>query len=343
MQFDTELDLIVRQFKENPSVRGKSSIGLVTEVLGPSDWLGGPGDDAAILSSRDLAEPAGRSGEDAYSQGCLLVAGEAIFPPFVAADPHAAGVAAVLTNVNDIAAMGGRALAIVDTVVGPRETARHALEGMREAASLYGVPIVGGHLTVRDGPPALSAFILGRAVQPLSSRRAVPGQVLLLAACLDGDMREDFPFFSAIARRGARMRDDVALLPAAAEAGACVAAKDVSMAGLLGSLAMLLEANHLGCAIELESVPRPDGVGLSLWLQAFPSYGFLLCSTPGRADECRRLFESGGLACGPIGTLDGSGRLRARLNGSEALLRDLASEPVTGLVRPAGLPTDTDL
>ena len=342
MQGETELDLIVRQFNENPSVRGKASIGLISEVLGPSDWLGGPGDDAAILSGHHPTEPGGGRPGGTYSEGCLLVAGEAIFPPFVAADPHGAGVAAVLTNVNDIAAMGGRPLAIVDTIVGPRELARQALEGMGEAASLYGVPIVGGHLSVRDGPPALSAFILGRAVRPLTARRAASGQALLLAACLDGDMREDFPFFSAIERRGARMRDDVALLPVAAEAGVCVAAKDVSMAGLLGSLAMLLEPNHLGCAVELESVPCPGGVALSRWLQAFPSYGFLLCSTPGRAEECRRLFESGGLTCRRIGTLDGSGRLRARLNGREALLLDLAASPVTGLARPGRIPPDAD-
>src|SRR5262249_59318842 len=105
LQFDTELDLIVRKFKETPAVRGKASIGLVTEVLGPSDWLGGPGDDAAILSDRDLAEPAGGGRGGTSSQGCLLVAGEAIFPPFVAADPHGAGVAAVLTHLHDLPAM----------------------------------------------------------------------------------------------------------------------------------------------------------------------------------------------------------------------------------------------
>ena len=321
MQSDAELDLIVHQFRENPSVRGKASIGLVSEVLGPTDWLGGPGDDAAVLSD---------------SAGVLLVAGEAIFPPFVATDPHGAGLAAVLTNVNDIAAMGGRPVAIVDTIVGPREVAQQALEGMREAAVIYGVPIVGGHLSVRDGPPALSAFILGRAVRPLSARHAAPGQTLLLAACLDGEMRQDFPFFSAISRRGPRMRDDVALLAEAAETGVCIAAKDVSMAGLLGSLAMLLEPNRLGCAVDLESVPLPDGVARSSWLQAFPSFAFLLCSTPEQAGGCQRLFESAGLACRPIGTLDGSGRLRARLDGRESLLLDLASEPVTGLRRPEG-------
>ena len=328
MQGDEELDLIVRQFQDNPSVRGKASLGLISEVLGPSDWLSGPGDDAAILGDFRPAEPAG-SRPESY----LLVAGEAIFPPFVAADPRGAGVAAVLTNVNDVAAMGGRPVAIVDTIVGPRELAHQALEGMRDAAELYGVPIVGGHLSVREGPAALSAFILGRAVRPLSAREAAPGQTLMLAACLDGEMRDDFPFFSAIARRGARMRDDLALLPESAETGACVAAKDVSMAGLLGSLAMLLEPNHLGCAVELERVPRPRGVALSRWLEAFPSYGFLLCSLPDRVGDCRRLFESAGLACQPIGTLDASGRLRVRLNGREALLLDLVSEPVTGLTR----------
>ncbi len=52
-------------------------------------------------------------------------------PPFVAADPYGAGIAAVLANVNDVAAMGGFPLAIVDTVVADRETARSVLEGMR--------------------------------------------------------------------------------------------------------------------------------------------------------------------------------------------------------------------
>src|SRR5207253_10975022 len=176
-----------------------------------------------------------RSGDET-----LLAAGEAIFPPFVAADPPGAGVAAVLTNVNDIAAMGGRTLAIVDTIVGPEPVARQALEGMREAAALYGVPIVGGHLTIRPGPPALSAFAVGRAERPLSARRAAPGHALLLAACLDGEMRRDFAFFSAVGRRGPHMGDDVGLLAQVAETGLCVAAKDVSMAGLLGSLAMPL-------------------------------------------------------------------------------------------------------
>jgi selenophosphate synthetase-related protein len=313
---DSELELIAQRFRENPSVRAKSALRLVTDVLGASDGLGGPGDDAAAI---------------ALDGGFLLATGEAIFPPFVAADPHGAGFAAVLTNLNDVAAMGGRPLAIVDTIVAPEPLARQALEGMREAASLYGVPIVGGHLSVRDGPASISAFALGRALRPLSTRRAGAGQALLLAACLDGEMRPDFPFFSTVRQRRTRMRQDLALLPEAAETGLCVAAKDVSMAGLFGSLAMLLEVNHLGATVDLETIPRPPGVPLVRWVEAFPSYGFLLCSEGARAEDCRRIFQSAELACAVVGTLDGSGKLRARLEGREALLLDFEAGVMTGI------------
>ena len=54
-------------------------------------------------------------------------------------------------------------------------------------------------------------------------------------------MRTDFPFFRSFDERGSRLAGDVRVLAAVASSGACVAAKDVSMAGLVGSLAMLLE------------------------------------------------------------------------------------------------------
>ncbi|HLA92618.1 MAG TPA: AIR synthase related protein, partial [Actinomycetota bacterium] len=100
----TELDEIARRFQESAAIRSKASIGLVTDILGPTDWLSGPGDDAAALPSP--------------GPGFVLAAGEAIWPPFVEADPFGAGVAAVVANVNDLAAMGGRPLGLVDTIVG---------------------------------------------------------------------------------------------------------------------------------------------------------------------------------------------------------------------------------
>jgi selenophosphate synthetase-related protein len=232
-----------------PGLRAKAPLALVADVLGESDCAEGPGDDGATVTA---------------GAETVVVGGEAMLPAFVQADPFAAGVAAMLTNVNDLAAMGAEPLALVDTVVASEAVARKALEGLRHASELYRVPVVGGHLTIHAGPPALSAFGLGRASpgRVLSVRNAAPGQSLLFAGCIEGRMRPDFPFFGSFDARGRELAGDVRTLAAVAADGAAVAAKDVSMAGILGSLGMLLEYGGLGVTVDLDALPRPADVGL---------------------------------------------------------------------------------
>jgi uncharacterized protein len=311
-----DLPGLIERIRTSPGVRGKSAIGMVSEIFESTDWLAGPGDDGAVV--RDD----GRS---------LVVGGEAILPSFVAADPYGAGVAAVTTNLNDLAAMGAWPLGLVDTVTGPEPLARQVLEGMRWASGLYRVPVVGGHLTITDGAPSLSAFGLGRADRPLSARLAAPGQTLVFACCLQGQMRADYPFFPSFDERGELLADDVRLLAEAASRGLVTAAKDVSMAGVVGSLAMLLECNRLGVLLDLDGLPIPAGVALDRWITCFPCYAFLLCVPPQRAAETTAAFAERGLAAAPVGMLDATGQLRLGSGGRVATAFDLSRESVTNL------------
>ena len=308
-----DLGHLVEALRANPGLRNKASIGVVREVFGAGDWLAGPGDDGAVID------------------GELVVGGEAILPAFVAGDPFGAGIAAVLANVNDLAAMGAVPLAIVDTVVADDDVARQALQGMRYASRLYDVPLVGGHLTRHDGPPALSAFGLGRASKILSVRNAAEGQSLMVACVTEGTMRSDFPFFASFDERGQRLAGDVRTLAKVAGAGACVAAKDVSMAGIVGSLAMLLECRRLGVTVDLDAVPVPAGVEVADWLVAFPCFAFLLCVPAGREDDCARPFTERGIRAAVLGTVDTSGEVAVAAGGRRQVVIDLVSETVTGL------------
>jgi selenophosphate synthetase-related protein len=265
--------------------------------------------------------------------GSVVVGGEAILPDFVAADPYGAGIAAVLTNVNDLAAMGARPVALLDTVVGPPDLTREILRGMRWAADRYAVPVVGGHLTRTAGPSALSAFGIGRAERVLSATAAAPGQVLVLGCCLDGAMRPDFLFFPSFEQRGERLAGDVRLLAELAATGAAVAAKDVSMAGLVGSLAMLLEPGRLGVRLDLDVLPVPDGVPLTDWLACFPAFAFLLTCAPARVEDCLAGFRGRGLTAAALGELDDTGRIRLARSGDEATVFDLSREGITNLRR----------
>jgi selenophosphate synthetase-related protein len=310
-----DLRALADAVRAHPGLRAKTALRAVGEVIG------GDGDDAALLPTGD---------------GTLVLAAEAIWPPFLAASPRAAGVAGVVTALSDLAASGARPLAVLDALVaGAPDLAREALEGLRAGAALYGVPVVGGHTTVdaAAGAPSLATFAVGRARAPLPAAAARAGDAVCLVTCIEGELLEgvgEASFFSHLrGPRRDRAAADLALLPAAAEAGEAWAARDVSMPGVAGSLLQLLEsAGGLGCALRVDRVPVPPGIALGRWLLTFPSYGFLLVGDP-QALGAR--FAAAGLACAEVGRLDGSGRLRLADAGGEVEVWDLAREPLAGL------------
>ena len=297
-------------------LHAKKPIRVVSDVFGATDWVSGPGDDGAAV---------------AFDDSFVVACGEALLPSFVEHDPFGAGIAAVLTNVNDLAAMGARPMGIVDTIVADEATSREILRGMRHGCELYDVPLLGGHLTRSDGPPALSAFGVGRAEAVLSMTNAAPGQALLLGCAVRGEMRTDFPFFRGFDERGSRAAGDVRLLAELAESGACVAAKDVSMAGIIGSLAMLLEHGKWGVEVDLDALPCPDSVALDEWLTCFPHFAFLLAGPVNRVDEVRAAFHARDLEAEAIGTVDGTGSIRIASGGEQVPVLDLTTEAITGL------------
>jgi selenophosphate synthetase-related protein len=297
-------------------LRAKEPLHVVSDIFGATDWLSGPGDDGAAVP---------------FDDSFVVACGEALLPGFVARDPFGAGIAAVLANVNDLAAMGARPVGIVDTIVADEAASREILRGIRHGCRLYDVPLLGGHLTRTDGPPALSAFGIGRAERVLSMTHVAAGQTLVLACAVEGEMRSDFPFFRGFDERGKRAAGDVRLLADLAESGACVAAKDVSMAGIIGSLAMLLEQGKWGIEVDLDEVPCPDSVPSEQWLTCFPNYAFLLAGPTGRVDEVLTAFRARGLEAAAIGVVDDSGSIRIASAGHSAAVLDLTVDAVTGL------------
>jgi selenophosphate synthetase-related protein len=311
------VERLVEVIRASPGWTSKADISVVRDVFGPGDWRHGPGDDGAVVMM------AGQQ---------VVACGEAILPAFVEADPYGAGIAAVLTNVNDVAAMGAIPGAVVNTLVGTPELCRAALEGMRYASELYDVPVVGGHLTKSADRVALSAFAVGHCPGPaLSAANVAPGQRLGLIVCLDGTMRADFPFFPSFDERGTMLGGDVRMLAELAAAGLITAAKDVSMAGLFGSLAMLLEATRSGVTVNLADVPVPAGVDLARWLICFPCFAFLVTMPPEAEAGCRAVVEARGLTYAPLGEINDSGLVTLTADGATATIVDLSREQITYL------------
>jgi len=273
----------------------------------------------------------------ADGEGYLLFAIEGFVNEFVAAEPWFAGYCGVMVNVSDVAAMGGRALAVVDAIWSKdSEGARPVLEGLAAASAVYGVPIVGGHSNLRCDRGQLSVAIMGRARRLLTSFDAKAGDEILVAIDLRGRYHEPYPYWDAsTGAPAARLRADLELLPALAESGLCRAAKDISMAGTVGTVLMLLECSGLGGVIDVNAVPRPAGVLLTRWLTTFPSFGFILSVSPGQTDTVIANFAAREIACAVVGNADDSRKVRVSDGQSEALLWDFAAKSLMGCAPPA--------
>jgi AIR synthase-related protein len=254
--------------------------------------------------------------------GHLLLAAEGMLPWFVKEDPWFAGYCAVMVNISDVAAMGGRPLAIVNVLwTSGTESSAAIWEGMNAAARAYGVPIVGGHTAASDaGNAYLAAAVLGRAERLISSFDAKPGDDLLMAVDLRGAYRGERPFWNASTGAPAeRLQGDLAILPSLAASAACLAGKDISNGGIPGTLAMLLECSGVGAELWLDRLPIPDGVALERWLISFPSFGFLLAVNPSRTAEVIEKFTAREIACAPVGRITASRSLVLTLGDARQL------------------------
>jgi hypothetical protein len=337
------LDELVARLRAAPAWQRKRDLALLGGGAGL--FAGEPG--RAVLHSFGEAQPVDALplpadiGDDAAAiadgHGHLLIAGEVMWPPMVEAAPELAGVNAVLANVNDIYAMGGRPLALLDTVLVPEAADASAiLAGIAAGAARYGIPVAGGHLTVGAASTSLAAFIVGRATRLLSGRAAAAGDALLLLTTGHGRFRDPFPFWEcSFDRSDAELRGDLDLLPQLAEAGLCDAARDVSMPGVVGSALQFLEGSGMGAEIDLDALPfAPEVRGKELtWLLSFPSYAFLLAVDEDQVGEVSWRAAARGRVCARIGRVTADRRVQLRLAGERALLWDFDREPFTGIAR----------
>ena len=231
--------------------------------------------------------------------GYKLLAIEGFINRFVAEDPWFAGWCGVMVNLSDIAAMGGRPLAVVNALWDEAQPhAAQILQGMAAASRAYQVPIVGGHTNLRSDRSQLAVAVLGETASPLSSSAAQAGQTLMVAINLQGRWHPPGNNWDAATRADpAELRRALALLPELAAEGSLCAAKDISQAGLAGTLTMMLESCGLGAEVTLEQIPIPAEIDLEQWLCAFPSFGFLLAVDEARCHEVAQRFAACGIAC----------------------------------------------
>jgi uncharacterized protein len=313
---------------EYEGVTRKHAIGEMTKALrlDSPDVIASFGEDAAVI----------RHGNEA-----LLLAADGIWSKLMEADPEWAGYCSVLVNIHDIAAMGGRPVALVDVLSLANEGIRdHVTAGMLAACSQFNVPIVGGHLHPDTPYSVIDVAILGtaRLDSVIYSHTAGTDDAVIAAIDPDGRVHPSCALnWDSVTMKGPeRVRAQIRMLQEIGEAHLVTAGKDISNPGVIGTLGMLLEMSGKGAVIELDAIPRPDlaahGIAFEQWVRMYPGMGFVLTVKQGHVGEVIRRFASVGMTARAIGHLNGDRNLCIEHGGEQASVFDLKRESVMGIV-----------
>jgi hypothetical protein len=308
-----KLEELVRDIRTCRGVVRKSPITNVAARLIPiqsEDVLAAYGEDAAVIKcGREL----------------LLMAADGILQDLVNRNPFWAGYCAVLVNVNDIAAMGGKSIAMVNVLSCSHEEVRaRIVEGMRAACDKFGVPMVGGHLHPDTTYTAVDVAILGKTDRSrlvLSSGAGESDQIIF-AMDLDGQFTEGVPYSwdttskksKEVVRRQLRTMNKIAPY--------LTAGKDISNPGALGTLGMLLEASGKGGIVDVSKIPKPKGVDLLQWLTAYQGCGFVVTCRETRTKIVIDEFSRSDITAEVCGTVSKGGVFEVELDGQRQILFD---------------------
>jgi len=312
-----ELEELVRRIREYRGVVRKAPITPVAAGLIPIDSdevLASYGEDAAVI----------KCGKE-----ILLMAADGILEDLVEKNPFWAGYCSVLVNVNDIAAMGGIPLAMVNVIsTSDAETRRKIVEGMRTACEKFGVPMVGGHTHPDTSYSAADVAILGKTDRSrlVLSSGASEGEPIIFAMDLDGEFTEGVPYSwdttsrksSQVVKRQLRTMNKIAPY--------LTAGKDISNPGALGSLGMLLEASGKGGLVDVSKIPRPKGVDLLRWLTAYQGCGFVVTCRPARVKVVIDEFARTDITAIVCGSVSGGSILEIELDGKRQMLFDFSRD-----------------
>ena len=315
---------LVKEIQEFKGVSRKSSIDNVISLLNEAYNVSGDvvidiGDDASAIDIGD--------GQ------VILIAADGIWGDIMNVNPYWAGYCAVLVNVNDIAAMGGKPLAMVNIMsISNDEIYGELLDGIKDGCLKFGVPMVGGHLHPDGEVDSLGVAIVGIAKKDklITSFGAEVGDKIIVAIDLDGKPHEMFAlnWDTTYDKDEKLVQDQITAVQYLAEHDYIKSGKDISNPGILGTLEMLLETSDKGAIVNLEDIPKNENMQWVDWLRSYPGSGFVFTASDDYCEYIKNYLSRYSIQAEVVGEITDSNSLLLNYKGQQEEVFNQEKNPV---------------
>jgi len=291
----------------------KAALGEILEIFEEKSY-----DDAGFLDVGDFK---------------VVISCDGIVENVIRNNPFLAGYYSVLVNVNDIVAKGACPLGFVSIISSSSSKIRRKIsEGIKDGLKKYGIRLLKGHLSPDTSYDAVDAAAIGVARNVLPSTEAKAGDSLIVAVDLAGkyDSKGWLKTFDSTTMKSSqevlhRLNSMIEI----ARRKLAHAARDISGPGAVGTIAMLCESSRVGAKIDLEKVPKPDGICLEDWLMTYPGIGFVVSTR--QPKECLRLLQCSKLSAATVGKITSDKEIWLSYKKERELFFDLERQSVFGV------------
>lgn len=322
-----DLELLARNLREFEGVSRKKPIAEIFKIFESvrheyGNVIADFGDDAAVI--------------DIGGDDVILFAADGIWGRIVEKSPWWTGYTSVVVNVNDISAMGGKPLAMVNVMSsGDPESIKGIMEGIRDGINKFGVPMVGGH-THPDTPyNSLAVAIIGIAKKDcvIRSDTASPGDVVIFAYDMDGRVGKNSPYSwdTTSFKDPQFVRDCYLVMVTMAERKLVTAGKDISNPGSIGTLGMLCETSKVGASIDIKKIPTPENMDFEQWLKIYPATGYVVTTKPENVQACIDVFGQVGITAAAVGEINDTYKIEIHDQKEKATVFDFTQDIITGI------------
>ncbi len=272
---------------------------------------------------------------DTNSDDFVLLTTDAIVEDLCLNYPRAAGFNAVLANVMDIYAAGGTptsfavALSYSDPSIGEA-----LLDGLIAGSHIFRVPIVRGHTNSKSS----STYVVGSTTGTvkvndlLTAGGAEASDVLVLIFDRVGQRGDSYKLgWDSVTNRSS---DEVVMrlsvMNSLADEHILTASKDVSVAGVVGTAAMMLEYSGRGGILDLNAIDssKPSDIGFEDWIRMYISLGFLVATPRANLERLQDIVSKHGLSSTVIGLVDDSDKVKLKMSDDERVLFDFSKGSV---------------
>ena len=314
---------IAKAIREYPGVTRKHAIHKIVDLLPTQAFpqvFAAEGEDAAAIDVGDQY---------------ILFAADGIMESLVNTAPYYAGYFAVLVNVNDIAAMGGRPLGMVDVMsIVDDSVCREIICGMQDGIRKFNVPIVGGHVHPDCHYNAIDVSIVGNVKKDaiLQSSTAQPGDDIVFVIDTDGYYPDDlkYAFVTTVHKSDEIVQAQMEAVAIVGERHLAHSCKDMSNPGSIGTLGMMLESSSVGGLVDVTKIPAPEGVDDIRWHLSYQGCGFCFACPSEHSQEIIDIFSKVSCEGAVVGKVDDTHKLKITDGEETVTLFDFDEDIITG-------------